>query len=187
MDFRGGSGGLKVCFPTTWEGEVMSHLKSGTVRHEWEGLRVLRDGPRFTATKGNGLGQLNIWGSAVNVELVAERGPNLPREVEGKEGSKLVPILPREVEVKEGEPDLSVEMGIEEEGEREPVTPSMPSLPREAEMQEEGDRMLDLPKKDEGQEGDDDDDDDWTIVKEEDGAQEVTRRPMPSSKELRMR
>lgn len=165
----------------------MSHLNSGTVRHEWEGLRVLRDGPRFTATKGNGLGQLNIWGSAVNVELVAERVPDLPRKVEGEEGSKHVPALPKEVELKEEErvPDPSVEVEMEEEGERVPVIPSMPNLPREAEVQEEGDRMPDLPKKDEWQE--EEDDDDWTIVRDEDGAQEVTRRPMPTSEELRMR
>lgn len=191
-DFRGASGGLEVCFPSTWEGEVMSHLNSGTVTHGWEGLRVLREGPRFTATKGNGLGQLNIWGSAVNVDLVALRVPDLPREVEGKQGGECLSALPREVEVKEEEEkeeervsDSSVEVEMKEEGERVPVIPSMPNLPREAEVQEERERTPDLPKGEEWQE--EEEDDDWTIVKEEDGAQEVTRRPMPTNEELRTR
>ena len=60
-NFRGSSGGLSIRFPSTWEGEVISHLSNGSVRHAWEDLRVVNDGLRFRATKGNGSGQLNIW------------------------------------------------------------------------------------------------------------------------------
>ena len=64
----------------------MSNLSSGSVRHEWEGLHVLKDGPSFAATKGNGSGQLSIRGGSTNVELVAEKVPGLPSgdEVRGE-------------------------------------------------------------------------------------------------------
>ena len=41
---------------------------------------MLKDGPSFTATKGNGSGQLSIRGGSMNVELVAERVPGVPSE-----------------------------------------------------------------------------------------------------------
>ena len=59
-------------------------MTTGRVKHQWEGLRVLKDGPNFAATKGNGSGQLSIHGSSMNVELVAERVPGLP----GGEGER---------------------------------------------------------------------------------------------------
>lgn len=108
-DFRGSSGGLKVRFPSTWEGEVISHLNNGRVKHEWEGLQVLKDGPSFTAVKGSGVAQLNIWGSSMNVELVGERVPGLPREGEARGEGECVPVVPgmgalrRRVEVREDE------------------------------------------------------------------------------------
>ncbi|CAF9925073.1 MAG: hypothetical protein ALECFALPRED_002896 [Alectoria fallacina] len=168
-DFRGSSGGLNVRFPSTWEGEVMSHLNSGRVRYEWEGLRVLKDGPRFRATKGNGLGQLNIWASSMNVELVGERMPVSPREVAVHEVKRVPGSLrevevheegagmsgsPREIEVlgRESVTGLPREAEVRAEGERVPVISGMPELPREVEVQGEGERIPDLPKRDEVQE-----------------------------------
>lgn len=94
-DLRGGSGAFRVRFPSSWEGEVVSHLsggpggRGGGIRHEWEGLRVLREGHLFRAVNGNGGAgrgeggkQLNISGSSMNVELV---GVRVPEEDEGDE------------------------------------------------------------------------------------------------------
>lgn len=178
-DFRGGSGGLKIRFPPTWEGEVISHLNVGSVRHEWEGLRVLRDGPRFTATKGSGLGQLNIWGSSMDVELVGERMLVLPMEAEVHEEGARMPSLPSEFDVQEGERvsgSSSSEAEVQEEGERNPDSP------KAEEGQEEGERVAGLPKEEqwqeEGDDDDNDDEDDWTVV---------ARQPMPNYEELRTR
>lgn len=54
----------------------MAHLAGGGVKHEWEGLQVLKEGMRFRAVKGDGGGggQLNVWGS-MSVELVGVRVP----------------------------------------------------------------------------------------------------------------
>lgn len=62
----------------------MSNLSGGRVRHAWEGLRVLKDGPSFAATKGNGSGLLSIRGGSMSVELAAERVPGLPSGGEGR-------------------------------------------------------------------------------------------------------
>lgn len=88
---------------------MISHLNNGRVKHEWEGLQVLKDGPSFTAVKGSGVAQLNIWGSSMNVELVGERVPGLPREGEVRGEGECVPVVPgmgalrRRVEVREDE------------------------------------------------------------------------------------
>ena len=183
-DFRGSSGGLRIQLPSTWEGEVTSHLSNGRVRHEWEGLRVLKDGPMFRAMKGNGLGKLNIWGSSMNVELVGERMPDLPREVGVKETGERASGSSMDVDVQEfGErvSGLPTTVKAKEQGERVPVVPGMPGLPREVEVQEDGERMPDLPDEEEWQEAEKaDDDDDWTIVGDEDGAQEIVKRPPPT-------
>ncbi len=165
-DFRGGSGKLKVRVPFAWEGQVSS---DGRVRHEWEGLRVLKDGPGFAAVKGTGLGKLTIWGYSNSVELVGERVTNLPGGAGLRVEGERVPVSAAEMEVKE-------------EGERVPVLPGMPpSLPREVEVQNEGERVPDSPKEEEWQEAEEgDDEDDWTVVGDEDGAQEVVKRHPPS-------
>ena len=183
-DFRGSSGGLRIQLPSTWEGEVTSHLSNGRVRHEWEGLRVLEDGPMFRAMKGNGLGKLNIWGNSMNVELVGERMPDLPREVGVKEKGEHASSSSTEVEVqefRERASGLPTTVKAKEQGERVPVVPGMPGLPREVEVREDGERMPDLPDEEEWQEAEEaDDDDDWTIVGNEDGAQEIVKRPPPT-------
>ena len=118
-DLRSSSGAMKIRFPATWEGEIVSHLTSGRVRHEWEGLRVLKDGPRFTATKGHGSGKLNIWGDSMNVELVGDRMPDLPREEEEEkvEEREREPDSPKEEErqVEEDDDDWTV-VGDEDGG-----------------------------------------------------------------------
>ena len=128
MDVRGGSGALRLLVPSTWEGEVVSQSTSGNLRHDWDGLRILTDGQRFTAKKGNGLGQLNIWGSSMNVELIGE-------PVRGSSGP-------------------SFQGRVKEEGEDVPVVPGLPS---EAHVQE-GQRLPNLARKDERQNEEDDDD-----------------------------
>lgn len=143
MDVRGGSGALRLLVPSTWEGEVISQSTSGNLKHDWDGLRILTDGQRFTATKGNGLGQLNIWGSSMNVELIGQ------------------PMS-----------GLSGQGQVKEEGEGVPVAPG---LPTKVQVQEEGQRLPNLARKDEWQ-----NDDDWTIVGDEDGGEEITRRPPPT-------
>ena len=149
MDFRGGSGALRVRVPSTWEGEVNSQLTSGNLKHDWEDLRVLTNGPKFTATKGNGLGQLKIWGSSMNVELMGEPMGGLS--------------------------SLSVQGQVKEES-----VPVVPGLPSEVQVQEEGQRLPNLARKDEGQ--DEEDDDDWTVVGDEDGGEELIHRPPPTYK-----
>lgn len=149
INYRGSSGRLKVQFPSTWEGEAISHLNKDRVRHNWEGLHVKNDNSRFAAIKGNGPGKLNIFGHSVNVELVGECMPSLRRETEVKEG------------------------------ERVPVVHGMPGLRREVDVQEQGGSMPDSPKEEGWQEAEGDDDD-WTIVGDEDGAQEVMKRPPPT-------
>lgn len=69
------SGRLKIRFPSTWEGTVSSNVKKDRIRHRWEGLRVLENGPNFTAIKGNGMGRLSIAGPTGGIELVGERVP----------------------------------------------------------------------------------------------------------------
>ena len=140
-DFRGSSSQLKVRFPSTWEGEVLSHLTSGRVRYQWPGLRILKDGPGFRATNGNGPGKLNIQGNSMDVELLGETAPGLPNDEGVRQGGQPVPVAV-------------------------PVAPGVPDLHTEAEVR--GERIGD------------DDDDDWTIVGDEDGAQEATRNPPPS-------
>ena len=148
MDIRGGSGALRVLVSSTWEGEVISQSTSGNLKHDWDGLRVLTNGPRFTATKGNGLGQLNIWGSSMNVELIG----------------KLIG----------GFSGLLVQGQVEEEEKGVPVAPGLPSDVHV----KEGQRLPNLARKDEWQ--NEEHDDDWTIVGDEDGGEEVTRRPPPT-------
>ena len=129
MDVRGGSGALRLLLPSTWEGEVISQSTSGNLKHDWDGLRILTDGQRFTATKGNGLGQLNIWGSSMNIELIGE-------PVSDFSGP-------------------SVQGRVKEEGEGVPV---VPGLPTKVQVQEEGQRLPNLARKDESQNEEDDDD-----------------------------
>ena len=147
MDFRGGAGALRVRVPSTWEGEVISQLTSGNLKHDWEDLRVLTNGPKFTATKGNGLGQLKIWGSAMNVELMAE-------PMGGLFG-------------------LPVEGQVKEEGESVPVIPALLS---EVQVQEEGRRLPNLAKKEEWQ-NDEEDDDWTVVGDEDGGEQVMRRPP----------
>lgn len=103
----------------------MSNLSGGRVRHAWEGLRVLKDGPSFAATKGNGSGQLSIRGGSMSVELAAERVPGLPSGEERRGEGRC-------------------ERGLEGE-------------------------------------------DDWTVVGDEDGARDASRRPPPPSYEEAIR
>ena len=150
MDIQGGSGALKLLVPPTWEGEVISQSTSGNLKHDWDGLRVLTNGPRFTATKGNGLGQLTIWGSSMNIELKGE-------PMSGFSG------LPVQGQVKEEDEDMSV----------------APGLPSKVHGKEKGQHLPNLARKDERQ-NEEDDDDDWTIVGDEDGGEQITRRPPPT-------
>lgn len=147
MDFRGGSGALRVRVPSTWEGEVISQLTSGNLKHDWEGLRVLTNGPKFTATKGNGLGQLKIWGSSMNVELMAEPMGGLI--------------------------GLPVEGQVKEEGES---VPGVPALLSEVQVQEEGRRLPNSAKKEEWQ-NDEEEDDWTVVGDEDGGEQVTRRPP----------
>ena len=147
MDFRGGSGALRVRVPSTWEGEVISQLTSGNLKHDWEDLRVLTNGPKFTATKGNGLGQLKIWGSSMNVELMAEPMGGLT--------------------------GLLVEGQVKEKGENVPVVPALLS---EVQVQEEGRRLPNLAKKEEWQ-NDEEEDDWTVVGDEDEGEQVTRRPP----------
>ena len=147
MDVRGGSGALRVIVPSTWEGEVISQSTSGNLKHDWDGLQVLTDGQRFTATKGNGLGRLNIWGSSMNVELIGEPAS--------------------------GFPGLSVQGQVKEEGEGVSVAPNLPS---EVHVQGEGQRLPNLARKDEWQ-NEEDDDDWTIVGDEDGGEEVIRRPP----------
>lgn len=64
---------------------MLSDLSGGGgVKHEWEGLRVLKEGLGFRAVNGGhgsaggggrGVAQLNVWGGSMSVELVGVRVP----------------------------------------------------------------------------------------------------------------
>ena len=69
---------------------------SGRVRHRWEGLNVLVEGPEFRARKGVGGGRVSIDGSSLDVELVAQQVPAVPRGEE--RAGESVPSVPREEE-----------------------------------------------------------------------------------------
>ena len=113
---------------------------------------MLNDGPSFTASNGNGSGQMGIKGSSMGVELVGERVPGLLSGVE-----------------------------VRDEGKSAPVVPGMPGLRREPEMKNEEERVPNLQRGGEGvNEEAEHDDDDWTVVGDEDGDEEVVRRPPPS-------
>ena len=119
---HGVSGNLKVRFPSTWQGEIEARLSSGRVRHEWEGLRVLRDEHPFKAMSGMGYSKLNIRGVSGSVELVAEKVPGLARE-EVREAGERVAV----------KPDTP---GLQREGELQEKE-VVPDLPKEEERQEQ--------------------------------------------------
>lgn len=73
-DYRHGSGGLVLSYPSTWEGTAQGTTASGGIDVHWEGLRVVRDrkggvSREFEAVKGDGDGVLRFKGSSGHVEL----------------------------------------------------------------------------------------------------------------------
>lgn len=81
------------------------------------------------------MGKLNIRGSSMDVELVGEAVPGLPKHDGVKQGGRPVP-----------------------------VATGVPLLQKEVELQ--GERAGD--------------DDEWTLVGDEDGNEEATKKPPPS-------
>ena len=144
------SGQFKICFPSTWEGEIISRLMSGRLRHEWEGLRILEEGSCFRASNGNGTGQLYIKGMSTNVVLMATRIAGLLREKKPRQERERVPAVP-------GMSGLRIEAGPQESNA----------------VHDSPEKGLQLPE-----EGDDDDD--WTIIENDHGAQVAAGTPPPS-------
>ena len=70
---KGVSGKVKLTYPMTWQGEIEVYMKRGTVRRDWPGLKVHKEGPRTSATIGSGEGKLWIEGHGMNVELVGKQ------------------------------------------------------------------------------------------------------------------
>jgi len=73
-DYQFGSGGLRVAYPSTWEGTVEGKTVSGGVDVEWEGLRMVKDrkgyvGREIEAVKGEGEGVLRFYGYSGRVLL----------------------------------------------------------------------------------------------------------------------
>ena len=153
--FSSASGKLEVRFPTTWEGEIISRLKSGKFRHDWEGLRVLEEGRNFRASNGNGGGQLYIEGASSNVELRATTVAFFA-----------MPFFAR------GE-------NWGQEREHVPAVPGTPGSRREVGTQTSN-PVHDSPEEGPQRKGEAEDDDDWTVISDEDGAPEVTRQSLPS-------
>ena len=104
--FSGSFGDVQVCFPSTWEGEIISHLITGRVRHEWEGLQVLEEGSTFRASSGIG-GQLYIEGAFMNVQLMAKIVAGSSREERLRRERERVPAVP-------GTPEMHREAGTRE-------------------------------------------------------------------------
>lgn len=83
-DYHGTTGSLNIVHPLTWEGDIISKMSRGMVKHHWPGLRVIRGGPRFTAKKGEAVGlvgELVIHGKGMEVNLMGMDTP-LPWSVD---------------------------------------------------------------------------------------------------------
>ncbi|KAL8829108.1 MAG: hypothetical protein Q9191_002196 [Dirinaria sp. TL-2023a] len=73
-DYRHGSGGLVLSYPSMWEGTVQGTTASGGINVKWDGMRVVKDrkgliGREFEAVKGQGEGVLKFKGYSGHVEL----------------------------------------------------------------------------------------------------------------------
>jgi len=70
--YKGVSGNVKLTYPLTWQGHVEVHAQFGTVKRDWPGLNVTRDGPGISATVGEGEGRIWVGGVTSNVELAGK-------------------------------------------------------------------------------------------------------------------
>lgn len=70
--YKGTSGSVKLTYPLTWQGQVETHAQSGTVKTDWPGLRVTRDGLEMSAIVGQGEGRIWVGGVSSNVDLVGK-------------------------------------------------------------------------------------------------------------------
>ena len=73
-DYQHGSGGLRVRYPSTWEGLVQGKTAAGGVDIKWDGLRIVKDkkgyvGREIEAVKGEGEGVLRFHGYSGHVLL----------------------------------------------------------------------------------------------------------------------
>ena len=73
-DYQHGSGGLRVRYPSTWEGSVQGRTAAGGVETKWDGLRIVKDkegyvGREIEAVKGEGEGVLRFHGDSGHVLL----------------------------------------------------------------------------------------------------------------------
>ena len=73
-DYQHGSGGLRVRYPSTWEGSVQGKTAAGGVDIKWDGLRIVKDkkgyvGREIEAVKGEGEGVLRFHGYSGHVLL----------------------------------------------------------------------------------------------------------------------
>jgi hypothetical protein len=69
--YKGVTGSVKLTYKLTWQGQVEVHAQCGTVKRDWPGLRVTRDGPEMSAIVGEGEGRIWVGGTS-NVELVGK-------------------------------------------------------------------------------------------------------------------
>lgn len=75
------SGRMHLRYPDQWEGTVDGTTLSGSIKLNWEGLRVIKDGKkgwlkrRIQAVKGNGEGKLVFTSSSGSVTLTGGAGP----------------------------------------------------------------------------------------------------------------
>lgn len=77
-EYYGTTGSLNIVYPLTWEGNIISKMNNGMVKHHWPGLRVVRGGPRFTAKKGDAIGlfgEISIHGKGMEVNLMGMNTP----------------------------------------------------------------------------------------------------------------
>lgn len=89
-DYQLGSGGLRVAYPSTWEGRVQGKTVSGGVDVEWEGLRMVKDrkgyvGREIEAVKGAGEGVLRFYGYSGRVVLRGDGDASLVAGVPARE------------------------------------------------------------------------------------------------------
>lgn len=70
--YKGATGSVKLTYPLTWQGQVEVHTQFGTVKTDWPGLRVTRNGPEMSAIVGEGEGRIWVGGVTSNVELVGK-------------------------------------------------------------------------------------------------------------------
>ena len=144
-DYHGTTGSLNIVYPLTWEGEIVSKMSKGMVKHQWPGLRVFRAGPRFTAKKGDAVGmfgEIGIHGKGMEVNLMGIDMPLPWFEDESRRSSLEAGGRTRPPSYVGHPPSYQECVGLQDgENAAEPVEGRMDAAELERRMEELGDML----------------------------------------------